>query len=205
METAAACGSARSPLQDKRTRARLHPAAKYLGAAMLTSSIFLPSDCTAQALADFEKLVIEGGAVNPQGLTERIRKASRLLFLRASDDQLVGVGALKHPRADYRNKVFADARATVSADEYAVELGWVVVTKSRQGRRLSTRIVGELLPFVKNENIFATTQADERVMSFASDYGFEINGKPYPSGRGYDLVLYLRNASPFRQGNDLLD
>ena len=70
---------------------------KYLGAAMLTSSIFLPSDCTAQALADFEKLVIEGGAVNPRGLTERIGKASRLLFLRASDDQLVGVGALKHP------------------------------------------------------------------------------------------------------------
>ena len=96
---------------------------------MLTSSIFLPSDCTAQALADFEKLLIEGGAVNPQGLTERIRKASRLLFLRASDDQLVGVGALKHPRAAYRNRVFADARATVLANEYSVELGWVVVTQ----------------------------------------------------------------------------
>src|SRR6266550_1811617 len=175
-------------------RAVCHPEAKVPGMAMLTSSIFLPSNCTAQALADFEKLVIEGGAVNPQGLTERIRKASRLLFLRASDDQLVGVGALKHPRAAYRNRVFADARATVSANEYPVELGWVVVTKSRQGRRLSTRIVGELLPFVKNENIFATTRADERVMSFASDYGFEINGKPYPSGRGYDLVLYLHNA-----------
>jgi predicted GNAT family N-acyltransferase len=172
---------------------------------MLTSSIFLPSDCTAQALADFEKLVIEGGAVNPRGLTERIGKASRLLFLRASDDQLVGVGALKHPRAAYRNRVFADARATVSADEYPVELGWVVVTKSRQGRRLSTRIVGELLPFVKNENIFATTRIDERIMSFASDYGFEINGKPYPSGQGYDLVLYLRNAARLPEGNDLLD
>jgi predicted GNAT family N-acyltransferase len=172
---------------------------------MLTSSIFLPSDCTAQALADFEKLVIEGGAVNPKGLAQRIRKASRLLFLRASDDQLVGVGALKYPRAAYRNRVFADARATVSAAEYPVELGWVVVTKSHQGRRLSTRIVGELLPFAKNENIFATTQADERVMSFASDYGFEINGKPYPSGHRYDLVLYLRNAARFIEGNDLLD
>ena len=61
---------------------------------MLTSSIFLPSDCTEQALADFEKLVIEGGSVNPQGLAQRIRNASRLLFLRASDGQLVGVGAL---------------------------------------------------------------------------------------------------------------
>jgi GNAT superfamily N-acetyltransferase len=165
--------------------------------AVLTSSILLPSECTAQALADFEKLVVEGGAVNPLGLAQRIRKASRLLFLRASDDQLVGVGALKHARAAYRNRVFADARATVSADEYPVELGWVVVTQSHQGRRLSTRIVGELLPFAKNENIFATTRTDERVMSFAFDYGFRINGKPFPSGHGYDLVLYLRNAHDY--------
>ena len=76
---------------------------------MLTSSIFSPSDCTAQALADFEKLVIEGGAVDPQGLTQRIRNAFRLLFLRTSDGQLVGVGALKHPLPSYHNRVFASA------------------------------------------------------------------------------------------------
>jgi len=164
---------------------------------MLRSSIFLPSDCTAQALADFEKLVVEGGAVNPEGLGRRIHNASRLLFLRESDDQLIGAGALKHPRPEYRNKVFADARATVSADEYPVELGWVVVAKSYQGRRLSTRIVSELPAFAKNENIFATTRTDERVLSFAFDCGFKINGKPFPSGNGYDLVLYLRNARDY--------
>lgn len=196
MEVDAPCGFARSPLQDRRRRLSSF-GSEELGAAMLTSSVFAPSDCTAQALADFEKLVIEGGAVNPQGLTQRIRNASRLLFLRASDGRLLGVGALKHSRPAYRNKVFADARATVPADQYPVELGWVVVAKSHQGQRLSTRIVGELLTLTKNENIFATTRADERVMSFASDYGFKINGKPYPSGRGYDLVLYLRNAARF--------
>ena len=164
---------------------------------MLTSSIFSPSDCTAQALAEFETLVIEGGAVGPQGLTQRIRNAFRLLFLRTSDGQLVGVGALKHPRPGYRERVFANAQATTASDEYRVELGWVVVAKTRQGQRLSTRIVGELLTFAKNENVFATTRADERVMRYASDHGFEINGKPYPSGRGYDLVLYLRNAARF--------
>src|SRR5216117_932804 len=168
---------------------------------MLTSSIFSPSDCTAQALADFEKLVLEGGTVDPQGLTQRIRNAYRLLFLRTSDGQLVGVGALKHPGAGYRNRVFANAQATTASDEYRVELGWVVVAKTYQGRRLSTRIVGELLPFAKNENVFATTRADERVMSFAFDYGFRINGKPFPSGHGYDLVLYLRNAARFPDAN----
>ncbi|PYJ42788.1 MAG: hypothetical protein DME80_10575 [Verrucomicrobia bacterium] len=75
-------------------------------------------------------------------------------------------------------------------------VGWSWL-KRIKGEELSTRIVGELLPFAKNENVFATTRADERVMRYASDHGFEINGKPYPSGRGYDLVLYLRNAARF--------
>jgi GNAT superfamily N-acetyltransferase len=162
---------------------------------MLISSVFSPSDCTPQALADFEKLVIDGGAVDPQGLAERIRKAFRLLFLRALDGELVGAGALKYTRPAYRDKIFTAARATVPADGYRVELGWVVVTKSHQGRRLSTRVVGELLPFAKNENIFATTRVDERIMSFAPDYGFKLNGRPYPSGHGYNLVLYVRDAA----------
>lgn len=161
---------------------------------MLSSSIFSPSDCTAQSLTDFERLVTEGGAVDPQELGQRIRNAFRLLFLRSADSQLVGAGALKHPEPAYRHHVFKAAQATVPPEEYPVELGWVVVAKSLQGRRLSTRIVGELLSFAKNDNIFATARANKRIMSFASDYGFEINGKPYPSGRGYDLVLYLREA-----------
>ena len=163
---------------------------------MLSSSILSPSDCPAQALADFEKLVVEGGAVEPEGLTQRIRNASRLLFLRDPDRQLVGVGALKYPRSEYRERVFAKARATAPAGRYRVELGWVVVAKSHQGRGLSARIIGELLALAMNENVFATTRVDDRAMRFASAYGFEPNGNPYPSGRGYNLVLYLHDAAP---------
>jgi hypothetical protein len=36
-------------------------------------------------------------------------------------------------------------------------------------------------------------------MRFAADYGFKPAGYPYPSGRGYDLVLYLRNAGETKQ------
>src|SRR6516162_11393635 len=163
---------------------------------MLSSSILSPSDCSARTLADFEKLVVEGAAVEPEGLTRRIRNASRLLFLREPDGQLVGVGALKHPRSGYRDRVFAKARATVPSDRYHVELGWVVVAKSHQGRGLSARIIGELLALAKNENVFATTRAGDRAMRFASAHGFESNGNPYPSGRGYNLVLYLHDAAP---------
>ena len=161
---------------------------------MITSSVLLPSDCTPEALADFENLVIEAGTVDPEGLTQRIRDAFRLLFLRQSDGQLVGVGALKRPGLGYRSKVFAKARAPMSPDEYPIELGWVAVAKSHQGRGLSRRIIGQLISLAENENLFATTRADPRAMPFAADYGFKSAGKPYRSGRGYDLVLYLRNA-----------
>jgi GNAT superfamily N-acetyltransferase len=161
---------------------------------MVTSSILSPADCTPQALAAFEKLVIGAGTVDPQGLTQRIRNASRLLFLRESNGQLVGVGALKRPRLGYRRKVFAKAGTSTRPDEYRVELGWVAVAKSYQGRGLLRRIIGQLISSAENENLFATTRADARAMRRAADYGFKPAGKPYPSGCGYDLVLYLRNA-----------
>ena len=105
--------------------------------AMVSSSILSPAECTPQALADFEKLLMEAGTVDPQGLTQRIGDASRPLFLRESNGQLVGVGALKYPLLSYRSRVFAEARAIASADEYPIELGWIAVAKSHQGRGLS--------------------------------------------------------------------
>jgi len=166
---------------------------------MLTSSILSPADCSPQALADFENLVTKYGTVDPEGLTQRIRDASRLLFLRESNGQLIGVGALKHPLLSYRTRVFAKAGATTPPDEYRVELGWVAVAKSHQGRGLSRRIIGQLISLAENENLFATTRADARAMRFAADYGFKLAGKAYPSGSGYDLVLYLRNAEETKQ------
>ena len=161
---------------------------------MVALSIVSPADCTPQALTDFETLVTEAGTVDPQGLTERIRDASRLLFLRESNGQLVGVGALKHPLSSYRSRVFAMAGIPTLSNEYLVELGWIAVAKSHEGRGLSRRIVGQLIDVAENQNLFATTQADARTMRFAADYGFKPGGKPYPSGCGYDLILYLRNA-----------
>jgi len=161
---------------------------------MVTSFILSPSDCSPQAVAEFENLVTKYGTVDPEGLTQRIRHASRLLLLRESNGQLVVVGALKRPQFGYRSKVFAKARATAPPDEYCVELGCVAVAKSHQGRGLSRRIIAQLISLAENENLFATTRADARAMRFAADHGFEPAGKPYPSDRGYDLVLYLRKG-----------
>jgi ribosomal protein S18 acetylase RimI-like enzyme len=161
---------------------------------MVTLSILRPLECDAQALADFENLVFEAGTVDPQGLAQRIREASRLLFLRKSNGQLVGVGALKRPRLGYRSKVFAKAETTIAPEEYRVELGWIAVAESHQRRGLWRRIISQLISSAENQNLFATIRADARAMRFAADYGFKPAGKPYPSGRGYDLVLLLRNG-----------
>ena len=120
---------------------------------MVTSFILSPSGCSPQAVAEFENLVTKYGTVDPEGLTQRIRHASRLLFLRESNGQLVGVGALKRPQFGYRSKVFAKARATTPPDEYRVELGWVAVAKSHQGRGLSRRIIAQLISLAENESL----------------------------------------------------
>lgn len=166
---------------------------------MVISSILSPGDCTPQALADFEKLLVAAGTVDPEGVTHRIRKAYQLLFLRESNGQLVGIGALKRPLSSYRAKVFAKAGISILSDEYPVELGWVAVRRSHQGRGFSRRIISQLISSVENENLFATTRDDARAKPFATEYGFEAVGKPYPSGRGYDLVLYVRNVKEQRR------
>jgi GNAT superfamily N-acetyltransferase len=124
---------------------------------MVISSILSPGDCTPQALADFEKLLVAAGTVDPEGVTHRIRKAYQLLFLRESNGQLVGIGALKRPLSSYRAKVFAKAGISILSDEYPVELGWVAVRRSHQGRGFSRRIISQLISLVENENLFATT------------------------------------------------
>jgi|SRR5579884_1323116 len=162
---------------------------------MFTAFISLPSDCTEEALGEFERLVVQGEAVDPEGLAQRIRNAHRLLFLRAPDGALVGVGALKRPRPGYRRKVFSQAQADAAPEDYAVELGWVVVGKPYQGQRLSSRIVSELLALVRNENVFATARFDDRTMRLASAFGFKPNGKPFRGRGDYELVLYLRKGA----------
>ncbi len=145
---------------------------------MVTSSLLSPSDCTQRALADFENLVTKYGTVDPEGLTQRIRDAFRLLFLRESNGELVGVGALKRPQLGYRSKVFAKARATTPPDEYRVELGCVAVAKSHQGRGLSRRVIGQLISLAENENLFATSRADARAMRFAAITGLDPQVNP---------------------------
>ena len=160
----------------------------------MKASILAPSDCSTDDLTAFAALVIAGGAVTPHGLDARIHAAFRLLFLRTPEGHLAGVAALKRPNIGYRSGVFQHASATVSADAYTTELGWIVVADSHRGQRLPLQLITHLLPHAGGERIFATTHS--RAVQYAlSDSGFQRDGVPYPSGQGdHNLILYVRES-----------
>jgi hypothetical protein len=64
-----------------------------------------PNECTDADLEDFERLVKEGGEVDPNGLRGRIRRAEKLVFI--SDGECVGVGAIKNPNEGTECAFFA--------------------------------------------------------------------------------------------------
>jgi GNAT superfamily N-acetyltransferase len=161
---------------------------------LMNTTILPPSDCAPRDLAAFEKIVIAGKAVNPDGLTERIRRAFQLHFLRTAAGDLIGVAALKRPYPGYRTGVFRHARSTLAPDAYTIELGWVVVAPAYRGQKLPRRIISELLPLAGDELVFATTREDKGAMQYAlAECGFQREGEPYPSEEdNYNLILYVR-------------
>lgn len=161
-----------------------------------TTRIKSPADCSPAELDSFEALVREGGEVTPAGLSQRISSASRLLFLYDSSGMLCGVSALKHPNDGYRSKVFRQAEASVLPATYPIEIGWVLVSLSHQGQRLSRPLVEQLLPYAEGSLVYGTTRADnERMHRTLARYGFRQDGVPYRSARGdYDLVLFVQHT-----------
>ena len=138
----------------------------------------------------------EGGEVTPVGLRQRICSASHLLFLHDSSGTLAGVSALKHPNNDYHLKAFQQAQSSSSPAFYPVELGWVFVSPSHQGQRLSRPLVEQILPYAADRRVYATTRADnERMQRTLTRYGFRQDGVAYHSARGdYDLVLFVQHG-----------
>jgi len=68
-----------------------------------------PSECSKKELKEFEHLVGTGGEVALRGLHQLVSAADWLVFLFEEKNQLAGVAGLKHPRAEYKRKVFRRA------------------------------------------------------------------------------------------------
>lgn len=151
-----------------------------------------PKDCSPAELAAFEQLVLEGGEVDPVGLTGRIKRATALAFL-ITDQGLMGVAGLKQPGADYRAKVAGGSGTALAEDRYPLELGWVYVREGVRGGK-SKMLCDSLIPHAEGRGMFATSRANNPWMhATLAKEGFERAGGEWPSGQNpAKLFLFLR-------------
>lgn len=150
-----------------------------------------PTQCLPEELESFVTLVRIGGEVEANGLVERVRRAHSLIYL-IEEHQLIGIAALKHPDAHYALSVFHKAGSKVNATEYALELGWLYISPSGRGRKLSHLLVQEAIRQANGSGIFATSRADNTPMHKAlAAAAFTRQGNEYRSRRGlYTLTLF---------------
>lgn len=151
-----------------------------------------PSDCSDSDIYKFICLVEEGGEVDNERLSGRVRRAVALGFFRI-DNRIASVAAIKSPNNNHKRSVFRSAGSKENPDHYNIELGWIVTKEQHRGEGLASTLVSELLKNVSRA-IFATTREDNKAMlRILEKHGFRRSGHVYP-GRRCPMALYLRNT-----------
>jgi len=146
-------------------------------------------------MREFGNFVLTGGEVTAVGLDARIREAWSLV-LAVSDGCLVGTAALKNPDAAYQRRVFENAKAHLSLEDFPLELGWVLVSKEHRGHGVSGKLVDALLDGV-TLGVYSTSRSDNVPMHRTLQrFDFMQHGQSYPSkqNRKALLSLFLRAA-----------
>ena len=150
-----------------------------------------PSDAVLPARSDGDKLCLktieEGEAVDIGAATDEMPKALVVAIARSSSG-IVGVGAIKRKRPKYASGIAA--KGGYNFDPNMHELGYVSVTKSHQGRRLSKEIVALLLESTTERPLFATT-SNPKMKSTLEHAGFIKCGNEWRSPKGNLLSLWL--------------
>lgn len=140
-----------------------------------------PSNCSASELADFAKLIREGGEVANAGLERRVFHAQTLFFVR-EDKRVVAIAALKRPVQAHRASVFKKAGALLSPITFPLELGWIFVAPGARGRGLSRQLVEAAIQHARGTPLFATTRTDNHPMQASLQRcGFSRHGSDYKS------------------------
>jgi hypothetical protein len=138
--------------------------------------------------ADLEKCVAiirAGGAVDVT--VAKLRRAIALVLAKRGDE-IVGVGTVKGSRARYGAGIAKKSVYELLPE--TPELGYVAVDAAHQGRKLSHRLVGELLRD-RNGQLFATTD-NQRMKTALSACGFREKG-PGVAGPEGQLFLWIRS------------
>ena len=150
-----------------------------------------PGDCSKEDLSRFHDMVLEGGEVRKEGLDDRIGRAKVLAFLE-SGGAIIGVGALKIQHRNYTARLFKKANAKSVANDFGLELGWVVIGKAHRGHKHSSRTVDALLAHTEGKRTYATSvSTNERMHTTLIKHNFERDGAEWPSQKRKNTKLFL--------------
>lgn len=150
-----------------------------------------PDRCSGPELAAFESALHAAGETASPTLPERIRRAECLAFVRDPDGKLLGVGALKCPKAEHRAGLFKRASAQVSSEPFTLELGWLAGADDAMHP-----IVAALVVNAAERPVFVNTRTDETALhATLAQHDFRIAGAPFASSHGaHSNQIYIRGA-----------
>lgn len=133
------------------------------------------------------------GEVNQGALPALAAQAAALVTLH--DGQiLAGTAAVKTPYDAHRRDEFRKAKAAERADAYPLELGWVVVHPDYRRSGHARALVATAVEAAAGHGLYATTKTDS-MRRMLPEYGFAVQGKPYPSALNPDVALTLFGRS----------
>lgn len=148
-----------------------------------------PQDCSQEELLLFEKFVMEGGEVQSQGLSGRIKLADRLIFIHLNDG-CVAIGALKCPNAAYKKRVFQ--KSGVPNDESS----YLYTSPKSRGQGVGSFLMKSVSKALNGNSCYATTRENNSIMHHLFEKASFLRlGEAYKSDQGdYYLGLFATKS-----------
>jgi GNAT superfamily N-acetyltransferase len=154
-------------------------------------------DAKPDEVADFVRLVQQGGAVDENYVRQGIERQGAKIVLAIIDGTVVGVAALKVPLDIYRKGLESEAKSghLISQNSYPYELGYVAVSQGHEGRGIGKALMDQVLALSEGNGLFATTSDPAMRKSLLPRAGFALVGASWKNKQNEWLQLFTRAAS----------
>lgn len=148
--------------------------------------IYQPELIPKEYLEQLFDLISEGGQVDRHFVEIGMPKSVYVGII-YSDDTIVSTATIKHPLDSYTEGVFKNAGVPALIKSYKFELGYIVTREGYEGKGYCKALLAEMIPLVRDKNIFATTRKDS-MGHILNKYGFSQIGSVYKG----DLELFIK-------------